>query len=159
MKDATTLEFQILEVSMLNYWNATIDDINCDIVDNRVNGVNYNYSMNIVDEDVQYLRERLNNGVKHYHGSTYDIASDYVKLVDMQDNGHSIYNEHTMEPFTEEELTAILDQILFRASEALEEERREDGITIKDVEERLYDEGLNGFKVSLVNDKIALMIE
>lgn len=74
------------------------------------------------DDDFDCYYEELNNGIKNT-SSMYDFAAAFVKLSDMDD--YSLYNIAKDKPLTLSELQLVLNWTMFRASEALEEERRQ----------------------------------
>lgn len=114
-------ESKLQELLMSELDNTSFDDINGDIMDGKIDGVE-NVELASRDDDFDMYQDMLHNGIKDT-SSMYDFAKAFVALSDMDD--YSLYNIAKDKPLTLSELQLILNWTMFRASEALEEERRQ----------------------------------
>lgn len=114
-------ESKLQELLMSELDNTSFDDINSDIMDGKVDGVE-DVELASRDDDFDMYEDILHNGIKDT-SSMYDFAKAFVALSDMDD--YSLYNIAKDKPLTLSELQLVLNWTMFRASEALEEERRQ----------------------------------
>lgn len=149
-------ESKLQELLLSELDNTSFDDINGDIMYGKVDGVE-NVELASRDDDFDCYYEELNNGIKNT-SSMYDFAAAFVKLSDMDD--YSLYNIENYKPLTLSELQLVLNWTMFRATESLEEERRQYKQTIEqaiqDFSEE-YPELDMYFDIVVSNDKLKLI--
>lgn len=135
--------------------NTSFDDINGDIMVGNVDGV-VDVELASRDDDLYYCEEELKGGCKF--SSLYDMSNTYVKLSDMDD--YLLYNVAKYKPLTLSELQLVLNWTMFRATEALEDERRQYNQTIEQAIQDFSEEypELNMyFDIVVSNDKLKLI--
>lgn len=136
--------------------NTSFDDINSDIMYGKIDGVK-DVELASRDDDFDCYYEELNNGIKNT-SSMYDFAAAFVKLSDMED--YSLYNIESYKPLTLSELQLVLNWTMFRATESLEEERRQYNQTIEQAIQDFSEEYLEldmYFDIVVSNDKLKLI--
>ena len=148
-------ESKLQELLMSELDNTSFDDINGDIMYGKIDGVE-NVELASRDDDFDMYEDMLRQGLKE--DNMVDVASKFVVLSDMDD--YSLYNITKDKPLTLSELQLVLNWTMFRASEALEEERRQYKQTIAqaidDFREE-YPELDMYFDIVVSNDKLKLI--
>lgn len=148
-------ESKLQELLMSELDNTSFDDINIDIMDGEVDGV-VDVELASRDDDFYYCEEGLKGGCKL--SLLYDMSNTYVKLSDMDD--YLLYNVAKYKPLTLSELQLVLNWTMFRATEALEDERRQYNQTIEQATQDFSEEypELNMyFDIVVSNDKLKLI--
>ena len=148
-------ESKLQELLMSELDNTSFDDINSDIMDGKVDGV-VDIELSSRDDDYYMYEDMLRQGLKE--DNMVDVASKFVVLSDMDD--YSLYNITKDKPLTLSELQLVLNWTMFRATEALEDERRQYNQTIEqavvDFSEE-YPELDMYFDIVVSNDKLKLI--
>lgn len=149
-------ESKLQELLMSELDNTSFDDINSDIMYGKIDGVE-NVELASRDDDFDMYQDMLHNGIKDT-SSMYDFAKAFVTLSDMDD--YSLYNITKDKPLTLSELQLVLNWTMLRATEALEDERRQYKQTIEqavvDFSEE-YPELDMYFDIVVSNDKLRLI--
>ena len=148
-------ESKLQELLMSELDNTSFDDINGDIMYGKVDGVE-DVELASRDDDFDMYEDMLRQGLKE--DNMVDVASKFVVLSDMDD--YSLYNITKDKPLTLSELQLVLNWTMFRATEALEDERRQYNQTIEQAIQDFSEEypALDMyFDIVVSNDKLKLI--
>lgn len=148
-------ESKLQELLMSELDNTSFDDINSDIMDGKVDGVE-DVELASRDDDYYMYEDMLRQGLKE--DNMVDVASKFVVLSELDD--YSLYNITKDKPLTLSELQLVLNWTMLRAAEALEDERRQYKQTIEQAIQDFSEEypELNMyFDITISNDKLKLI--
>lgn len=148
-------ESKLQELLLSELDNTSFEDINSDIMDGKVDGV-VDVELASRDEDYYMYEDMLRQGLKE--DNMVDVASKFVVLSELDD--YLLYNIAKDKALTSSELQLVLNWTMFRASEALEQERRQYNQTIEQAIQDYsedYPELNMYFDITISNDKLKLI--